>query len=165
MVNFGKLTLVLISLLLSFGCAPKENLSQKGDPDLPNKPANPDSSSGTSDSAGGLKGSTWMGEGSSSDEPYLHTYIFRFSKEFLKIEVSCKNDSGNLNLTVEAPIVYTENGNVATMKTGVQSSVPLGAQTCSVLFPANLEFHLENGATIFLIHNGVRQNTQLKKMN
>jgi hypothetical protein len=119
----------------------------------------------TTTTAVGLIGSVWAGEASSPAEPYRHTYKFSFTENSLAISMTCHVDqTSSMTLSADKTVTYDVAGNVATLISGVFARASLGTQTCSMVFPAALEFHLD-GTTIYLIQNGTRQNTQMRRVN
>lgn len=112
-----------------------------------------------------LIGSAWVGDGQSSAEPYLHTYKFIFSNNSLSIAMTCNFDgTTSMDLSADMAVAYDATGSVATLKSGSHASAPFGNQTCSMAWQSGLEFHLD-GSSIYLMYNGQKQYTHLKRVN
>lgn len=108
----------------------------------------------------GLIGSIWTGQAQSGDG--VISYIFQFNQEGLSVQSTCQVDEISSALKSDLAMSYTENGNTAEIKSGLQSTIPVGHGSCIVNFPASLKFILENNQ-MFIEYNGTRRASTMKR--
>ncbi len=109
-----------------------------------------------------LVNSVWTGTGPSAHSSDGVSYVFHFNDGELSLKSTCTSDSISSSMTLSVPVAYSENGATVQLKSGISAQIPAGHDRCSVNFPANLEFHLEN-AKVFMLYAGQRRVTGLKR--
>jgi len=112
--------------------------------------------------ANGLIGSVWTANGQSGD--LLITYVLRFNQDNLVIESTCRADEVASTLKSQLAASYSDNGAVAKLNAGLLATIPTGRGSCSVAFPAGLQFQRDQDR-IFIEYDGTRRLTGLKRQN
>lgn len=110
----------------------------------------------------GLIDSIWTGDVQSGDGTIK--YIFKFTQGALKMESTCYIAEISSTLKSDLVTIYSENGNIAELKSGLTSTIPAGEGSCFVNFPVGLKFELDQDK-IFIEYNGDRRLTKLKRLS
>ncbi|WP_413287483.1 hypothetical protein [Bdellovibrio sp. HCB337] len=169
MKSFEKSILVLGSVALLFlsACSSSKQtvgLKPPAKPPIQNdqNPPTPEESTDPITVEEGLVNTAWSGEGKTS-EGYLVTYVFRFAQYDIDIESTCRIDPISAKVSSSLRVYYTNNGTIAELASGLNSSIPAGNGSCDIYFPAGLKFELD-GDKVFIIHNGDRKATNMKRI-
>jgi hypothetical protein len=110
-----------------------------------------------------LAGSKWAGHGISGDPRVKLDHVLYFDSGSLIIESTCSDNVVESTVKAEIPVIYLDD-TTAKLTTGLVSKIPTGQGTCSVNFPASLEFHID-ADQMSVGYNGSYQLTHMKRLN